>query len=248
MNSWAWFVAGAFVVGSIPFGLFIARAKGVDIRQHGSRNIGATNVMRVLGKGPGILCFVLDVLKGLVPTLAAGLYHGVAGGDSGRGIDGAAANGAGMASHSSDAWWWLAVMAAAILGHVFSPWVGFKGGKGVATGLGAMLGVWPMLTVPGLAVLGIWIGVFAWKRYVSLASVVAAVALPMLVALRFVWAGSGAGGGDASGVSASLREATPYLVVTGTLCALVVWRHRANIGRLMRGEELRVGRRRDSSA
>src|SRR5262245_15787887 len=126
--------------GSIPFGLLIARARGIDIRKHGSGNIGATNVWRVLGPGPGLLCLALDIAKGLIPTLAAGFaLHLIPA----------------RALEPRDAWAWLGVVAAAILGHIFTPFASFKGGKGVATGLGALLGVWPFLTLPALGSLAL---------------------------------------------------------------------------------------------
>jgi acyl-phosphate glycerol 3-phosphate acyltransferase len=139
VSLWLSLLILSFLSGSIPFGLLIARARGVDIRRHGSGNIGATNVWRVLGRGPGLLCFALDVLKGLAPTLGAAWTTGLLGPRALPGpID------------ARSAWLWLVVMALAILGHMFSPWVGFRGGKGVATGLGALLGVWPFLTAPAL--------------------------------------------------------------------------------------------------
>jgi glycerol-3-phosphate acyltransferase PlsY len=209
----------AFLAGSIPFGLLIARAKGVDIRRHGSGNIGATNVWRVLGRGPGMLCFALDVFKGLLPTLGAGWALGLV---RAHPLPGPIEPG--------PAWLWLATMAATILGHMYSPWVGFRGGKGVATGLGAMLGVWPFLTTPALAAAAMWVGVARATRYVSAASIAAAAALPILVLL---WARSG----DAP------REAWPFVAATAALALLVIIKHRANIQRLLAGTENRIGRR-----
>lgn len=209
----------AFLSGSIPFGLLIARAKGVDIRKHGSGNIGATNVWRTLGRGPGLLCFALDVLKGLAPTLAAGAALHILHPQPLPGPISAA-----------PAWQWLAIMAASILGHMFSPWVGFRGGKGVATGLGALLGVYPYLTAPALAALLVWILAAALARYVSLASIAAAIALPL-----FVLAWSRAGPDPSS--------AAPFIAATALLGALVVYKHRSNIKRLLAGTENRIGRR-----
>ncbi len=133
--TWAALLALAFLAGSIPFGLLIAKSKGVDIRAHGSGNIGATNVGRVLGKRFGFACFFLDALKGALPVVIAGLVVGL----WGRPLEGIA---------SADAWLWLAVGMLALLGHMFSPWIGFKGGKGVATGFGAMVAMWTPLTLP----------------------------------------------------------------------------------------------------
>jgi len=220
--AWLVFAVVSFVCGAIPFGLILARMRGVDIRKHGSGNIGATNVWRVMGAKLGLLCFVLDVIKGLAPTLFAGWWMGlVRGGIEARPIG------------AADAWCWLGVMAAAVVGHMFTPFAGFKGGKGVATGLGAMLGVWPYLTLPAAGVFVVWV-VVAWAwRYVSLASCVAAVSLPvMVVALPHAW-----------GVGLGVREASPFLAVSGLLAVLVVVRHRANIGRLLRGTENRIGTR-----
>jgi glycerol-3-phosphate acyltransferase PlsY len=209
----------SFLSGSIPFGLLIALARGVDIRRHGSGNIGATNVWRVLGRGPGLLCFALDVLKGLAPTLGAAWTTGLLGPRALPGpID------------ARSAWLWLAVMALAILGHMFSPWVGFRGGKGVATGLGALLGVWPFLTVPALGALAVWIITAKWSRYVSVASCAAAVALPILALL---W----------SRLGSAPADAWPFVLSTAALGLLVIYKHRANLRRLMRGTENRIGRR-----
>ncbi len=213
--SWPLAIVIAFLAGSIPFGLLIAKAKGVDIRQHGSRNIGATNVARVLGLKPGLLCFALDVLKGLLPTLGAGLWAGLAGQ---------------MTPAAADAWWWLAVMAASIFGHMFSPWVRFKGGKGVATGLGALLGVFPGLAVPGLVAFSIWLITFFRWRYVSLSSCLAAISIPLATAALF-------------GVAGELRAGLPFIVVGGAIAALVIFKHRGNLRRLRRGTEPRFGRR-----
>ena len=192
---WLILISLAFVCGSVPFGLLIARARGIDIRKHGSGNIGATNVWRVMGRGPGLLCFVLDVLKGLVPVLIAGWWMGLLGGHQ---------------IAPRQAWLWLAVMAAPILGHMFTPFAGFKGGKGVATGLGAMLGLYPYLTFPALGVFAVWIAAAAVWRYVSLASCVAALSLPALV---FAFAGklSWIGVGLAAGAGATLGELSGYL-------------------------------------
>lgn len=212
----AWLAAafGAFLIGSIPFGVILGRAHGVDIRDKGSRNIGATNVGRVLGRRWGILCFLLDGAKGALPVLAAGAVAGALG---------RSADELGAATTSL----WLLVVVAAILGHVFSPFVGFRGGKGVATAFGGLVAFWPMLTIPALVAVGVWLVVLVAGRIVSLASIAGAVALP------------------AATLAFSIRSAAawPLGAATILLAALVIVRHHANVGRLLRGEEPRLGRR-----
>lgn len=222
---WAAAAAVAFLCGSIPFGLLISRAKGVDIRKVGSGNIGATNVGRVLGKRYFYLCFALDFCKGLAPTLLAGSLAGVAG----RTL-----------VPTPDAWGWLATMVCAVLGHVFSPWIGFKGGKGVATSLGALLGVFPHLTLPGLATFAVWLAVLAVSRYISLSSIFAGAALPAISAAY--WFALHAKS-DAAAQAITFTDAIPFLAVSAALGALVIWTHRANIQRLRSGTEPKVGQR-----
>ncbi len=217
---WPAFIALALACGSIPFGLIIARTRGIDIRKHGSGNIGATNVARVLGPRLGLLCFTLDVLKGFAPTFAAGWSHGLLHGSFRlRPIE------------AEQAWWWLAVMAASVLGHMFSPFLNFRGGKGVATGLGAMIAVWPYLALPALGALVLWIFVAAISRYISLASCLAAISLPL-----WVFIGSRVAGTESPGL-------LPFYITTGVMGSLVVLRHRANLRRLLAGTENRMGRR-----
>lgn len=189
-------LAGSFLLGSIPFGLIVARAKGIDITAVGSGNIGATNVARVLGKGPGLLVFGLDVLKGLVPALAA------------RQLVPMGAAGITVAD--------MATLCGifAILGHTFSPFMKFKGGKGVATGLGALLGCAPDV---GLSAFGVFLVIFALTRYVSLASVFAAVAM---VTFGFVFGYS-----------------PIFLVGYGLIGLFVIVKHIPNMKRLAKGEE-----------
>ncbi len=214
----------AFLSGSIPFGLLIAKAKGVNIRDHGSGNIGATNVWRVLGRGPGLTCFALDVAKGLAPTLGAGLAAGLVGRAS---------------VPAGEAWLWLAGVAAAVLGHMFSPWIGFKGGKGVATGFGALLGIYPLLTWPAIGAFVVWVVVVKASKFVSLASCLGALSLPvwLWVTIEVLSDQPGRHGG-----------ALAFYVVVGLLAAVVVAKHRANLGRLVRGTENRVGHRVDPHA
>lgn len=228
--------AMAFLAGSVPFGLWISKACGIDIRQHGSGNIGATNVGRVLGTRLGVLCFALDMLKGFVPTFYAGLYMNL--------IPGL------LFAKPIDpphwAWWWLIIMALPILGHMFSPWVSFKGGKGVATGLGSILGVFPYLTIPALGAMAIWSAVVGVSRYVSLASVAASVALPILVVM-WAWISVVATETGRMRILKALEEQglglVPFYIVTGVMAAFVVWKHRGNIRRLIRGKESRLGDR-----
>jgi len=217
---WPAFIALALICGSIPFGLLIARAKDIDIRKHGSGNIGATNVARVLGFKLGMLCFVLDLLKGFAPTFAAGWSHGLIHPS--------------LSPHpiSLDlAWWWLAVLVSTVLGHMFSPLLHFRGGKGVATGLGAMLGLWPYLTVPALGAILIWIIAATLWRYVSLASCLAALSLPF-------WVLAGSQLSKSSGA-----DLTPFYIITSTMGLLVIYKHRSNIRRLIAGTENRLGAR-----
>ncbi len=219
MTDYAWFIAmaAAYLTGSIPFGLLIGRAHGVDIRQHGSKNIGATNCGRVVGAGWGLICFALDVLKGAAPVLAVGLWFGWAR--------------SGVAELTAGAvWMWMAVAVMPMLGHVFPVWLGFRGGKGVATGLGILLGFWPYLTLAGLAALATWLLVASCLRYVSLASVTAAVVLPGWFAVI-----ASARGWDWATV-------WPLAAVCGVMAVLVIVRHRSNLVRLQAGTEGRLGR------
>ena len=212
---WLLLVVGAYLVGSIPVGLLLGKARGVDLRAHGSGNIGATNAMRVLGKRLGILCFVLDVAKGAAPTIIAGSMLGALGD---RTIE------------APIAWRWLAVAGAAILGHMFPIWLRLKGGKGVATGFGAMAAVWPDLTIPVLIALALWIASARLTRFVGVSSCLAAASLPASVAIEALLASD-----------AGLKDATPFLVVMGLVAAVVVWRHRGNLRRTMAGTEPRIG-------
>jgi len=197
----------AYLYGSVPFGFIAAKLiKGVDIRQTGSGNIGATNAARALGFKFFPLIFLLDVSKGLLPTLAAGRL---------------AAPGAYDPSPLV-----ILTAVAAMLGHVFPIYLNFKGGKAVATSTGVFLVLAPWAL---LVAAGVWALVFALGRYVSLASMTAAVVLP--VAVWFTRP-------DPLGSGACLTA----LTVVGSL--LVIWLHRANIRRLAAGTEHKVGRRR----
>ncbi len=213
-NVWWTWVLLSYLVGSIPFGLLLGLMRGVDIRKAGSGNVGATNAGRVLGRPWGVACFALDVGKGFAPVLTAGVMLGWAGQ-----VDLA----------SGDAWRWLAVAAAAVVGHVFPVWLAFKGGKGVATSLGVLLGFWPTLTLPGLVALATWVLVVLLTRYVSLASVAASLVLP--VALLIISLARGL----------DLASLLPLLCVTTLLAALVVFRHRSNLVRLRQGTESKIG-------
>ena len=207
---------GAYLIGSIPFGVIVARFHGVDLRTHGSGNIGATNVGRVVGHKWGYLCFVLDTLKGLLPVLAAGAY--LRGGEALPPAERQAV--------------WLAVAFAAIAGHVFSVYLKFRGGKGVATSLGVLLGFFPYFTWAGLAALAVWIVVVLVWRYVSLASIAAAAAFPLL----FVGVCRLAGW--------PVLRLWPLLAFAVAMAALVILRHRTNITRLLTGTENRISRSR----
>ena len=158
-----------YLLGSIPSGYLAGRwLAGIDLRQEGSGSTGATNVLRVLGKGPALVVFVLDVLKGTAAVLLAK----------------AALPDAGLGGTGLDAWV-VGAGLAALAGHIWPVWLGWKGGKAVATGLGMLLGLtWPV----GLACFGLFLTVLTVSRIVSLSSVVAALALPLLM---FGWFGGG---------------------------------------------------------
>ncbi|WP_035601676.1 glycerol-3-phosphate 1-O-acyltransferase PlsY [Haloferula sp. BvORR071] len=228
----------AFLLGSIPFGLFIARMKGIDIRQHGSGNIGATNVLRVVGKKHGIVCLILDALKGCIPTLLAIALIRYEGQRTGTAIpallDHAYVFGA------ADQWkaqsFQVLTGLLSILGHNYSPWVGFKGGKGIATSAGVLLALFPFFGVLLLVV--IWFILFKTTRYVSVASIGAAAALPLITHLgtRFHHVNN-----DKS--LPTLWEAgtwnKPLFVFSVVIGGLAIWKHRTNIKRLLDGTESR---------
>jgi glycerol-3-phosphate acyltransferase PlsY len=222
-------LGAGYLLGSIPTGWLAGHwLAGLDIRSQGSGSTGATNVLRVLGKGPALAVFLVDVLKGTAAVLLARylLERGLGGAagtlNSGLAIPGLAIPG--LADPGLVDWAVVAAGLAALAGHIWPIWLGGKGGKAVATGLGMLLGLaWPV----GLASFGVFLAVLSLSRVVSLSSVVAALALPLLMA---AWS-----------APTGLRPAYMALAVLTTL--LVVWRHRANLQRLWAGTEPRLGQK-----
>ena len=215
---WVISVLSAFAAGSIPFGVLIARAQGINIQEHGSQNIGATNVGRVLGKKFGVICFVLDVFKGAIPVLIVGFIAGT----FGKQIDDIG---------TTDMLLWIIVALAALLGHMYPPWLNWKGGKGVATTFGGMVAMWPLLTVPVILAMIAWIVSLVLSKLVSLASVVAAASLPIMT-LGWVYWQTG---------SLSIAHAWPMIGATSLISSLVLWKHRSNIQRIALGQEPKLG-------
>jgi len=180
---------GAYLLGSVPTGLLLAKALGVNIRESGSGNIGATNVYRTIGRKLGIITLIGDCLKGLIPVLLA-------------------------KSLGLPDVWVAAIGLAALLGHVFTIFLGFKGGKGVATALGVFLGTSPLSVLAALVIFAVVL--YTW-RFVSLASIVAAALIPALV-----WFTDG-------------KQETVLMAVA--IAAVVIFRHQENISRLRAGTE-----------
>ena len=185
-----------YLLGSIPSGWLAGRwLKGIDLRELGSGSTGATNVLRQVGKGPALVVFLIDVGKGAAAVLIA---RALGLGD------------------------WIQVLAGltALAGHIWPVWLGFKGGKAVATGLGLFLGLaWPV----GLASFGVFLLTLWLFRIVSLSSVLAAVSLPLLM-IRFSGIGS-------------------YILIALVAMGLVLWRHRSNLSRILEGSEPKVGQK-----
>ncbi|MBN1514191.1 MAG: glycerol-3-phosphate 1-O-acyltransferase PlsY [Phycisphaerae bacterium] len=212
-------IVAAYLFGSVPYGVLVGALHGVDVTAAGSKNIGATNVGRLLGRKWGVLVFVLDVAKGLVPTLLAALV-----------LENYAE--AHLLSPVAARLFTLAVAFAAVLGHNYSAFLRFKGGRGVATTLGVCLGLYPGLTVPALVAFAVWAVVVAVSRYVSLGSVTAGAVFPFLVVAWSWIRHQGLPEGD-----------WPLIGFALLLGGLVVYRHRANLQRLAAGTENRIGRR-----
>jgi glycerol-3-phosphate acyltransferase PlsY len=201
----------AYVIGSIPFGLVVGKWRGIDVRTAGSGNIGATNVGRLLGRKYFFLVFFLDLLKSFVPMAIASAVV------------------LRIAEPNRD--WrlyllWLLVGFVAVLGHMFSVFLRFKGGKGVATSAGMMLGLMPYYALPGLLAIVVFILVFVLTRYVSLGSMVAACAFPLLYLLL----------GEAMHWPI-FGSQLPLLVFAVLIAGMIVYKHRSNIRRLLAGTE-----------
>jgi len=224
-------VAAAFLCGSIPFGVLIAKSKGVNLRVVGSGNVGATNVGRALGRKWGFICFALDALKGALPVLIIGQVNGVLG------------QPVNMISPTALTVW-IVIAIAAIAGHIFSPWLKFKGGKGVATGFGALVAMWPVLTFPMLIALAVWIACMKLSRIVSLSSLIAALTLPFSAAVLLPWnmpAHIVAAPPATAPLETTNGTPLPAVIACALIAMLVLITHRANIKRLLLGTESRVG-------
>lgn len=199
------FLLAAYLLGAVPTSLWVGRGlHGVDLRTEGSGNLGATNTFRVLGWRAALPVVAFDVFKGWFPVVAFPGWAGV-----------------------SSLGWLLGFGGAAIVGHVFPVWAGFKGGKGVATSGGVFLGLAPLGALIAAAV---FFALAFGTRIVSVASMAAALVLPAAVALTPHQGGTGT------------------VVFSAALALFVIWAHRANIGRLLRGEENRFGRSTESSS
>ena len=182
----------AYVIGSIPFGVVVGKLfYHVDVREHGSGNVGTTNVFRVLGKKAGVIVLICDMLKGYVPAAVAAAVF--------------------------DPWFAIIIAAAPVLGHIYSIFLKGRGGKGIATGAGVVLALVPLAFA---IILTAWLLLILITRYVSVASLAAAVLVPVL--------------------TIALDEPLPYEIAGVLVAILVWWAHRSNISRLLAGEENRV--------
>jgi glycerol-3-phosphate acyltransferase PlsY len=191
----------AYLIGSIPVAYIFGRVlKNLDIREHGSGNMGATNAFRVLGRGPGVAVLILDIIKGIIPvTLLANIFG------------------------LQDALSLVIIAVAAVAGHNWTVFLGFKGGKGMATTLGVLIGLaiqFQVLRIILLLVTVTWLALFLLFGFVSLASLVAAVLFPILMV--------------------AFLEPLPLVIMSIVLCVFIVFRHSSNIKRLARGQENRV--------
>lgn len=184
-----------YLVGALPVGYLVGRVVGIDVRQHGSRNIGATNVLRTLGRLPGVITLLLDVAKGYV-AVAIALALG------------------------PEPWWGSVGAVVAVVGNCWSVFLGFRGGKGMATGLGVFLRLMPLAVVPAIVV---WVAVAAISRYVSLASLAAALSAP------------------AGALFLGYPATVPLAALTVAL--IITLRHRDNVVRLLAGTERKLGER-----
>ncbi|MDZ4742042.1 MAG: glycerol-3-phosphate 1-O-acyltransferase PlsY [Verrucomicrobiota bacterium] len=193
----------SFLVGSIPTGFLVAKLKGIDIRSQGSGNIGATNAFRVLGKVWGSFVLTFDILKGMLPVLLVAFL---------------------FKDQPNIITLKLVAAVCTVLGHNYTPWLGFKGGKGIATSAGALIGLMPVVSV---MVIVVFIVVFKISRYVSLGSIIAAAALPLVTAL-FYW---------------GMPEFLPFTIFASVLGILAIVRHKSNIRRLINGTENRFGQK-----
>ena len=208
-------IAVGYFAGSIPCGYIIGRCHGKDIRNFGSGNIGATNVLRVIGPWWGRLCFLLDFLKGLLPVLAVQILISA----------GVIVDKSGILP--------LAVLAGVVAGHMFTCFLKFKGGKGIATAAGGIFAVAP---VPLLAALVVWIVVFKISRYVSLGSIIAAAALPFFALLNNWLAGKC----DCPVIN---RLSSAAIIFLCAVALLAILKHKSNIKRLIAGTENRFERK-----
>ncbi len=186
----------SYLIGSFPSGYLAGKwCAGLDIRKVGSGSTGATNVLRQVGKAPAIAVFIVDVSKGILPVVIA---------------------------YTLGENWQVAAGITALAGHIWPIWLGWKGGKAVATGLGMLLGLsWPV----GLACFGIFLAVFSLFKTVSLASITAALSLPLLMFFSF----------------SENQFSHAYFYLSLATMLMVIWRHRANIRRLLQGKEPKVG-------
>jgi glycerol-3-phosphate acyltransferase PlsY len=194
----------SYLLGSIPTGFLVAKARGIDIRSVGSGNIGATNVFRVLGKPAGIFVMLADALKGAVAVLIAVRVIGPWF--------------SGMHGNQANEWYGVCAGVAAVLGHNFTCWLSFKGGKGIATSAGVLLALVPWSLV---IILAVWIVLLVLTRLVSLASVCASATLPFAAWMT--------------------GESLTMILITGGLAVLAIYKHRTNIKRLLNRTEPRLG-------
>ncbi|MES2692751.1 MAG: glycerol-3-phosphate 1-O-acyltransferase PlsY [Verrucomicrobiota bacterium] len=205
-------LAVGYLLGSLPFGYLVARAKGVNIFEVGSKNPGATNVRRVLGHGPGNLVLFLDALKGAAATGGPLLAKGLAGANC-------------PFDRAQIEILMVTGLVAAILGHSFSCFTRFKGGKSVATGAGGFLVLFP---AGGGIALAIFLVIIGLTRYISLGSMIGAASLPITAVL--------------------MQRSTVLISVSAVVALFVILRHRANISRLLAGTESKIGRKAAASA